>query len=43
MEGFDGAYSFEPFAACVHGLDDIAAALERSMDWIDREIARLPA
>jgi 2-keto-myo-inositol isomerase len=43
MEGYDGAYSFEPFAACVHGLADIAGALERSMHWIDREIARLPA
>jgi 2-keto-myo-inositol isomerase len=43
MEGYGGPYSFEPFAASVHGLDDIAAALERSMHWIDREIARLPA
>jgi 2-keto-myo-inositol isomerase len=43
MEGCDGPYSFEPFAASVHDLPDIAAALERSMHWIDREIARLPA
>jgi 2-keto-myo-inositol isomerase len=43
IEGYGGAYSFEPFAASVHGLADIAAALERSMRWIDREIARLPA
>jgi 2-keto-myo-inositol isomerase len=43
MEGYSGAYSFEPFAASVQGLDDIAGALEQSMHWIDREIARLPA
>jgi 2-keto-myo-inositol isomerase len=43
IEGYGGPYSFEPFAASVHGLDDIAAALERSMHWINREIARLPA
>jgi 2-keto-myo-inositol isomerase len=43
MEGYSGAYSFEPFAASVHGLDDIAGALEASMHWIDREIARVPA
>jgi 2-keto-myo-inositol isomerase len=43
MEGYSGAYSFEPFAASVHGLDNIAGALELSMHWIDREIARLPA
>jgi 2-keto-myo-inositol isomerase len=42
-ENYDGAYSFEPFASSVHDLDDIAAALECSMRWIDREIARLPA
>jgi 2-keto-myo-inositol isomerase len=43
MEGCDGPYSFEPFAASVHGLDDIAGALEASRHWIDREIARVPA
>jgi 2-keto-myo-inositol isomerase len=43
MEGYSGPYSFEPFAASVHGLDDIAGALEASMHWIDREIARVPA
>jgi 2-keto-myo-inositol isomerase len=43
MEGYSGVYSFEPFAASVHGLDDIAGALELSMHWIDREIARVPA
>ncbi len=43
MEGCSGPYSFEPFAASVHALDDIAGALERSMHWIDREIAMLPA
>jgi 2-keto-myo-inositol isomerase len=43
MEGYSGPYSFEPFAASVHGLDDIAGALEASMHWIDRGIARVPA
>jgi 2-keto-myo-inositol isomerase len=43
MEGYDGPYSFEPFAASVHAMADIAGALETSMHWIDREIARLPA
>jgi 2-keto-myo-inositol isomerase len=43
MEGYSGAYSFEPFAVSVHEAGDIAGALERSMDFIDREIARLPA
>lgn len=43
MEGYSGAYSFEPFARSVHGLGDIAGALELSMHWIDREIARVPA
>jgi 2-keto-myo-inositol isomerase len=43
MEGYSGPYSFEPFAADLHGLDDIAGALELSMHWIDREIARVPA
>jgi 2-keto-myo-inositol isomerase len=42
-EGYSGAYSFEPFAASVHAMDDIAGALEASMHWIDREIARVPA
>jgi 2-keto-myo-inositol isomerase len=40
MEGYSGPYSFEPFAASVHALPDIAAALEASMHWIDREIAQ---
>jgi 2-keto-myo-inositol isomerase len=43
MEGYDGPYSFEPFAASVHAADDIAGALEISMHWIDREIAQVPA
>jgi 2-keto-myo-inositol isomerase len=43
MEGCDGPYSFEPFAASVHATEDIAGALEASMHWIDREIARVPA
>ena len=43
MEGYDGPYSFEPFAASVQAAADIAGALETSMHWIDREIARLPA
>jgi 2-keto-myo-inositol isomerase len=43
MEGYSGPYSFEPFAASVHGHGDIAGALELSMHWIDREIARVPA
>ncbi len=40
MEGYSGPYSFEPFAASVHALPDIAGALEASMHWIDREIAQ---
>jgi 2-keto-myo-inositol isomerase len=43
MEGYDGPYSFEPFAASVHAQGDIAGALEISMHWIDREIAKVPA
>jgi 2-keto-myo-inositol isomerase len=43
MKGYGGPYSFEPFAASVHGLDDIAGALEASMCRIDREIAKAPA
>jgi 2-keto-myo-inositol isomerase len=43
MEGYSGSYSFEPFAASVHGHPDIAGALEASMHLIDREIAKLPA
>ena len=43
MEGCDGPYSFEPFAARVHAQADIAGALEASMHWIDREIAKVPA
>jgi 2-keto-myo-inositol isomerase len=40
---YAGAYSFEPFAASVHGLEDVTEALERSMGWIDHELARPPA
>jgi 2-keto-myo-inositol isomerase len=43
MEGYSGPYSFEPFAPSVHGHDDIAVVLALSMNWIDREIARVPA
>jgi 2-keto-myo-inositol isomerase len=43
MEGYEGPYSFEPFAASVHATGEIAGALESSMHRIDREIARLPA
>lgn len=43
MEGYDGPYSFEPFAASVHAQADIAGALEISMHWIDRDIAKVPA
>ena len=43
MEGCNGPYSFEPFAPGVHALHDIRGALEASMHWIDREIARVPA
>jgi 2-keto-myo-inositol isomerase len=43
MEGYDGAYSFEPFAPSVQRHHDIAGVLEASMHWIDREIARVPA
>ena len=43
MEGYSGPYSFEPFAASVHAAPDIAGALELSMNWIDREIAKVPA
>jgi len=43
MEGYSGPYSFEPFAASVHELPDIAGALGASMHLIDREIAKLPA
>jgi 2-keto-myo-inositol isomerase len=42
IEGYSGPYSFEPFAASVHDLADIAGALEASMHLIDREIAKLP-
>jgi 2-keto-myo-inositol isomerase len=43
MEGYSGAWSFEPFAAEVHAADDIAGALAASMHLIDRAIAKLPA
>jgi 2-keto-myo-inositol isomerase len=38
--GYDGPFSFEPFAANVHASDDIVGALERSMDWLDAGLAR---
>lgn len=38
--GYGGAFSFEPFAASVHASQDIAGALERSMHWIDAELAK---
>jgi 2-keto-myo-inositol isomerase len=42
-KGYGGPYSFEPFAASVHALPDIAPALERSMRWIEREVAKRAA
>jgi 2-keto-myo-inositol isomerase len=38
--GYDGPFSFEPFAASVHAGDDIAGALAASMHWIDAALAR---
>jgi 2-keto-myo-inositol isomerase len=38
--GYDGFFSFEPFAASVHTSQDIAAALERCMHWLDAELAK---
>lgn len=38
--GYGGPFSFEPFAASVHASGDIAGALERSMHWIDAELAK---
>jgi len=43
MEGYDGPYSFEPFAPSVHDTADVTGALEQSMHWIDRAIAKVPA
>lgn len=43
MEGYEGPYSFEPFAPGVNVIGDIAGALELSMNWIDRQIAQVPA
>jgi len=43
MEGYSGAYSFEPFALSMQRESDIAGALEASMHWIDRQIAQVPA
>ena len=43
MEGYSGPCSFEPFAPSLHAHGDIAGALEISMHWIDREIAKVPA
>jgi 2-keto-myo-inositol isomerase len=42
-DGYQGAFSFEPFAASVHEFENIAKALQRSMGWIERELARPPA
>jgi 2-keto-myo-inositol isomerase len=38
--GYDGSFSFEPFAASVQASEDIAAALERSTHWLDAELAK---
>jgi 2-keto-myo-inositol isomerase len=37
--GYDGPFSFEPFASSVHA-GDITAALESSIHWIDAELAK---
>jgi 2-keto-myo-inositol isomerase len=36
--GFDGPYSFEPFAPEVHDLADPAAALGESIDYLQAQI-----
>jgi 2-keto-myo-inositol isomerase len=38
--GYDGPFSFEPFAASVHASHDIVGALEASMHWIDADLAK---
>jgi 2-keto-myo-inositol isomerase len=38
--GYDGPFSFEPFEASVHASQDIAGALERSIHWLDAELAK---
>jgi 2-keto-myo-inositol isomerase len=38
--GYDGPFSFEPFATSVHASHDITGALERSIHWIDAELAK---
>ena len=38
--GYDGPFSFEPFAASVHASHDIEGALATSMHWIDAELAK---
>jgi 2-keto-myo-inositol isomerase len=38
--GYDGRFSFEPFAASVHASDDISGALERSIHWLDADLAK---
>jgi 2-keto-myo-inositol isomerase len=38
--GYDGPFSFEPFASSVHASHDIAGALESSIHWIDAELAK---
>ena len=43
MEGYSGALLVRAVRRERAALDDIAGALEASMHWIDREIARVPA
>jgi 2-keto-myo-inositol isomerase len=38
--GYDGPFSFEPFAASVHASYDITGTLESSIHWIDAELAK---
>lgn len=41
--GYAGPVSFEPFAASVHALPDIAGALRDSMNYLDRKLGRKAA
>jgi 2-keto-myo-inositol isomerase len=36
--GYAGPFSFEPFAATVHDLNDPAKALRASMDYLSAEV-----
>jgi 2-keto-myo-inositol isomerase len=36
--GYDGPYSFEPFAPEIHGLADPAAALGASIDYVKAQV-----